>query len=882
MPPVGTVSLLFTDIEGSTRLLQRVGERYAEVLEQHRRLLREAFAARGGYEVGTEGDSFLVSFASAADAAAAAAAAQLALAGHAWPDDVELRVRMGIHTGEPTLVAGDYVGLDVHRAARVMAAGHGGQVLLSQTTRDQLDSAHECRDLGEHRLKDLLEPLHLHQLLIDGLRTDFPPLKTLGGSPSNLPTQPNELIGREKELAELGALVSDRTVRLVTLVGPGGTGKTRLALQVAADLVESFSSGVFFVSLASIRDPSLVIAAIARTLAVREEQGESIDRTLAAFLADKNLLLVLDNVEQVLGAATKLSDILAGAPGVKLLVTSRERLRVAGERVFIVPPLPVMPLGAGLELRTLARNPAVALFIARAKALKRDFELTEGNARAIAGVCARVDGLPLAIELAAARIAVLTPQQLLERLDRRLKLLTGGRRDADDRQRTLRDTIAWSHGLLNAADQTLFARSAVFAGGFTLDAAEAVCDPERRLDVLDGIHSLFEQSLLRQEVGGGGEARFSMLETIREYAVERLEAQPDVESIRNAHAEYFLELAKSVEPRLRGADQRAALGALDVEHDNLRAALDWALAEGAGSDRRDLGVRLAGALGRAWYLRAEGREGRMWLERALEAGGSSRDRATVLYALGVLADQGGDPRRATSLLTDSLESRRAVGDHPGVAQALHSLGIVARNRGEPAHARDLLTESLQLRRWLDDPAGVSATTCGLGIIATEAGDFAQARALFEESLALDRALNDRDGIATNALNLGCVALEQNDVQRARKLLDEGLRAFDEIGDQEGVAECLEEIARLAAEQAHPAEAVRLLAAAEGLREVTAIPLTRPSDKARIERRLAGLREVLGPSRFGECYAEGRAFTLKQAVADALALTGAREALAQPD
>jgi predicted ATPase len=535
----------------------------------------------------------------------------------------------------------------------------------------------------------------------------------------------------------------------------------------------------------------------------------------------------------------------------------------------------VIDPAAGGDLLTLARNDAVALFMARARALKADFELTEDNARAIAGICARVDGLPLAIELAAARIVALSPQRLFERLDRRLKLLTGGPRDADERQRTLRSTIDWSHGLLGAEDRTVFARAAVFAGGFTLDGAEAVCDAGAQLDVLDRLQSLVEKSLLREQPDTGGDIRFSMLETIREYAGERLEERPEAERTRAAHAQYFLGLAESAEPRLRGAGQLEALAALDAEHDNLQAALGWALADDAEPGRRELGVRLAGALGRAWYLRADGREGRAWLERARAAGGSAAGRAKVLYALGVLADQGGDPQRATSLLEESLELlRRASGDRVGIAQALHSLGVVARNRGDGCRAQDLLSESLELRRQLDDRAGVSATTCCLGLIAAEAGDLDQARALFEESLALDRALDDRDGIATNAVNLGYVALEQGDVDHARALLGEGLRAFEELSDQEGVVECLEEIARLSAERARPTAAVRLLAAAGALREAIDVPLTRPADHARIERRLAGLQEALGPHLFAQACSQGRELNREQAVAEALLETEA--------
>jgi class 3 adenylate cyclase len=436
-PPVGGVTLLFTDVEGSTRLLQRVGDSYAELLEQHRALLRSAFRRWGGVEVDTEGDAFFVAFASAESAVAAAADLQRALARHPWPDNAEIRVRVGIHTGRARQVGQGYVGLDVHRAARVMAAGHGGQVLLSNATRKQLAGA-SLRDLGEHRLKDLLQPERLFQLIVDGLPADFPALKTLGNRPNNLPVQPNALIGRETKLADISELVRAEDLRLLTLTGPGGTGKTRLALHVGAELLDDFSSGVYVVWLGPIADPELVVPTIAHTLAIRDTPGEDLLATLASYLEEKELLLLLDNFEHVVDAGGAIATLLASCPKLKVLATSRERLRLSAERVYDVPPLAVPDRG---DLDVIRGNEAVALFTARAQDVRPDFSLSPENAAAVSEICARLDGLPLAIELAAARIVLLTPQALLERLDQRLQLLTGGVRDAEPRQRTLRATI---------------------------------------------------------------------------------------------------------------------------------------------------------------------------------------------------------------------------------------------------------------------------------------------------------------------------------------------------------------------------------------------------------------------------------------------------------
>ncbi|MET1232036.1 MAG: adenylate/guanylate cyclase domain-containing protein, partial [Candidatus Limnocylindrales bacterium] len=503
--PTGTVTFLFTDIEGSTRLVERLGTTaYTDVLERHQQLMRAALAATGGREIKTEGDSFFVVFRSAPSAVEAAVTAQRALAAEPWPDGVAVSVRMGMHTGEGVVAPdSDYVGLDVHRAARIAGAGHGGQVLVSGTTRalteTSLPAGVTLRDLGEHRLKDLSRSERIAQLAIAGLPDQFPPLRTLDATPNNLPILPTSFVGRVHEVAEARRLLT--TTRLLTLTGPGGTGKTRLALQVAAESIEDFPDGVFFVPLEPVSEGVLVAPAIAACLGVREGETTIAER-VADYIRSRRILLVLDNFEQVMDAAALMGDLLKAGPDLRLLVTSRSPLHVYGEQEYPVPPLGI-PDPANLpQLEAMAQYEAVALFIARAMAAKPDFAVTNENAPAVAAITARLDGLPLAIELAAARVKLLNPQAMLPRLESRLALLGGGARDLPARQQTLRGAIDWSYGLLDEAQRSLFARASVFSGGFDLEAAEAICGPAIGggpfLDVLDGLGDLADQSLVRQ------------------------------------------------------------------------------------------------------------------------------------------------------------------------------------------------------------------------------------------------------------------------------------------------------------------------------------------------------------------------------------------------
>ncbi len=796
--PTGTVTLLFTDIEESTYLLQQLGDRYAGVLAECRRLLRATFQEWNGHEVDTQGDSFFVAFARATDAVLAVVEAQRALAAHRWPGDIAVGVRMGLHTGEPSLTPEGYVGLDVHRAARIMNAAHGGQVLLSQTTcnlvEQDLPDDVSLRDLGEHRLKDLGRPRHLYQLVISDLPADFPPLRTLDISPNNLPVQFTPFIGREQELSTIQQLLLREDVRLVTLTGPGGTGKTRLGLQVAAELSDSFADGVFFVNLAPISDPALVVPTIAETLGIREAAAQSVLQRLREDLRPRQMLLLLDNFEQVVSASEPVIDLLAACPRLKVLVTSREVLHVQAEHEFPVPPLPLPDPKRLPDLAALSHNAAVALFLQRAQAVKPDFQVTSANARAIVEICVRLDGLPLAIELAAARMKLLPPQALLTRLGQSLQVLTGAARDLPARQQTLRNTIEWSYRLLDAAEQRLFRRLSIFAGGCTLEAIEAVymaLDGNQGAgQVLDRIASLIDKSLLQQTEQQEGEPRLTMLETIHEYGLEVLAASGEMESMRQAHAEFFLRLAEEAEPGFRGAQQGMWLECLEREHDNLRAVMQWLLEQRGAEQRREMALRLGSALAEFWYVRGHHSEGLRFLEQALvgSEGVAPSVCAKALYATGDMAINVGDQDRAQLLFEEGLALSRELGDTAGIACFIHGLGWVAWSRGNFPAARRLAEEALALWREVGDKECIPWALHLLASLASQQGEYARARALCEESMTTHRESGNKGGLAHDLCQLAEVLLvSQGDRATVHSLLEESLALSKELGDKLGLA-----------------------------------------------------------------------------------------------
>ncbi|HSS79776.1 MAG TPA: adenylate/guanylate cyclase domain-containing protein [Gaiellaceae bacterium] len=760
--PSGTVTLLFSDIEGSTRLLRRTGDAYPGLLERHRTLLREAFERHGGRVLGTEGDEFFVAFATAGDAAAGAADGQRALAGNDWPDGNEIRVRMGLHTGEPRQVDGTYVGLDVHQAARVMAAGHGGQVLVSQATRSLLGPSVELRDLGEHVLKDLAGRQQLYQLEIDGLPDEFPPLNTLDDRFMSLPTVPNAFVGRERELAEAGELLARDDVRLLTLIGPGGTGKTRLALQLAGSVEEQYEGGGAFVQLAPVRESELVVPAIAQALGLHDQPGESALETLIEYLRGKQLLLVLDNFEQILGAAPAVASLIADAPGLKLLATSRTPLHLRGEHAYRVPQL--------------ALDEAVELFADRARAAAPDFRLDDENADAVAQICNRLDRLPLAIELAAPRVRSLTPQALLRRLDQRLPLLTGGAQDADERQRTLRDTIAWSYDLLLEREQALFRRLGIFVGGFRLEAAAAVGAPDGGADILEDLDSLVEKSLvLRLREDADGEARFWMLETIREYAREQLVANGDLQSARRRHGAWFAELAECLDAESGTGDQSASVARLADDYPNLRAAIERAREDGDG----ELLLRLATALWSFWSTRGYVAEGRQALEDALELSGRRPARALLgLCSLRVFSGN------SDGLLDDVHEVLRAaekLGDPLTLAQAWNLLGRVEGTLvGSLARAEDAWQQALKHAERADLRAE-RAESIGWLMMAANFGPLPVDEGIARCRRFHDEAVDDLFIRGNARVEQGALEAMRGDFPLARELVAEGLETIAGLG-----------------------------------------------------------------------------------------------------
>jgi predicted ATPase/class 3 adenylate cyclase len=724
--PSGTVTLVFTDVESSTRLLHDLGrEAYLGALDEQRRIVRAACALHDGYEVDTAGDGFFYAFASAGEAVLAVEEAMAAL------ERSTIRIRVGIHTGAPGLDPPKYVGEEVHKAARIMGAGHGGQVLLSQATRGLVEGR-DVRDLGDQRLKDFDEPVRLFQLGAG----EFPPLKTV--SNTNLPVPASSFVGRERELAEVSSLLRNGGGRLVTLAGPGGSGKTRLAIEAAAEVVGDYPDGVFWVGLAPLRDPALVVDTVGQALGTRAALAEQI--------GSRTLLVVLDNFEHLIDAATELSALMAACHNLRLLVTSRELLRLQGEVEYQVPPL--------------AQTEAEELFCARSR-LDRDDE--------IADLCRHLDDLPLAVELAAARTAVLSPAEIRDRLSQRLDLFKGGR-DADPRQQTLRATIEWSYELLGEPERELFARLSVFAGGCTFDAAEEIVGAD-----VDTLQSLVDKSLVRRTGG-----RFWMLETIGELARERLANSDEAEDVGRRHAKWFLALAERAEPFLKGAEQPAWLQRLEGDHDNLREALDWFF----DHDEPALAARLAGTLWLFWYMHGHVTEARRWLRRAIDVcpDEPSEPRAKVLDGAGYLANEQGDREEAIGLIEASLSDAKEVGAISAAAiAAAHSCAVL--NLSDPRAAVAVGEEAVALARRAGDDYVLAVALNNLAGTSTSLGESERATAYFEESLMLRRRIGDVSRIALSLCNVASMAFLRNDIDRAVALWGEALEIATSIGDK---------------------------------------------------------------------------------------------------
>jgi predicted ATPase/class 3 adenylate cyclase len=914
--PTGTVTFLFTDIEGSTKLWEQSPRGMQVALTRHDALLWEAIERHGGFVFKTVGDAFCAVFPTALDALESALAAQRTLLSEAWGDEIgALSARMALHTGAAHERDGDYFGPPVNRVARLLSAGHGGQVLLSSSTqelvRDHLPPQTHLRDLGERRLKDLSRPERIFQLTAPDLPSEFPPLRTLETHTNNLPLQATPLIGREREVEAVCGLLRSPETRLLTLLGPGGTGKTRVGLQVAAELVDDFEDGVFFVPIAAITDPTLVAPTIARVLGLSEGGAQPPEELLEGYLRGRQTLLLLDNLEQVLEAAPVVDRLLSTAANLKILATSRIPLGLYGEYEFPVPPLSLPDPESLPPLEHLPEYEAVRLFVERARAVKPDFSLTEENAPAVVEICARLDGLPLAIELAAARIKLLPPQVLLDRLGNRLKILTGGARNLPERQRTLRNAIEWSYGLLDEGEKMLFGRLGVFSSGATLEAMEAVCDAEGDLptDAFEGASSLLDKSLLRQEEGAGGEPRFVMLETIHEFANVMLEDSGEAEAVRRARAEYFLALAEEAEPMLWGAEDATWLDRLDREHDNMRAVLSWAIEH----EEATLALRVGGALRWFWYMEGYYGEGRRWLEAALDKdwGAAAADaRARALEGVGWLAAGQGDLDRAEAAAKEGLKLSTEAGLGDVVAADLQNvLGeAVARQRGDYERAAELLTEGVALHRKAGDIRGVAWSLGNLANVSSDRGNYEQAKELYEEGLALSRrlggaellgaylislgyesllegeperaiALNEeaaelfrkrgrRGGLHQALGNLGWATLLRGDYERAETLHKQSLRVSQDLGDKLVASESVEGLACTAGAQGEAERSAILFGAAEGLREAEGYQQA-PRDRSLREPYLAAAHVEVGEAAWSAAWEKGRSMQFEDAVVYAL-------------
>ena len=813
--PTGTVTFLFTDVEGSTRLLHEHGAGYADLLDDHRRALREAFTRHGGVEVDTQGDAFFIAFSRAADAVAAAADGREAL------EQGPIRVRMGVHTGEPIVTDEGYVGIDVHRAARIAAAAHGGQIVLSETTHRLLEADTPVRGLGEHRLKDLIGAERLYQLG-DG---DFPPLKTLDAT--NLPVAASPLVGREHELEELVALLSNGT-RLVTLTGPGGTGKTRLALQVAAELVGTQRDGVFWVPLVGLADPGLLDSEVAKALGAPDD--------LTGFLRGRQLLLLLDNFEHLLEAAPSVSAVLGACAEVRVLATSRAPLHVAGEREFRLEPLPA--------------NEAATLFVERARAVGREL----APDATVEAICRRVDGLPLAVELAAARTKLLGPELLLERLDSALPLLTGGARDAPERQRTLRATIEWSFELLETENSELFLRLSVFAGSFPLAAAEDVCGAD-----LDGLAALVDSSLLKPV----GDDRFLMLETIREYAVDRLAGSEESEKFRERHAAFFSALADAAYEHRFDAEAEWG-GRLALDHDDLRAALDWLEANDA-----DRALELAGALGWFWLTHGHLAEGRGRLAGALSRSpATAARRARALTACGSITARLGDAAEGRAQLGEAIELWRELGDQDELASALDQLGwLLVYDASDATGSLETFEQCIELRRALGDRAGETRALVGVCQVLVALGEVESAESLSRD--LLEQAGGDLRTEHFAYHFLADCALIRSDFEVAGERYRESLRAALPLGDVLETSFEVQGVAMSAAGAGDLRRGLLLAAAVEALWESLGTSFSVDFWDALLERHIGAAKAELDPD--GDAvWAEGRALAFEDAVELALA------------
>jgi predicted ATPase/class 3 adenylate cyclase/Tfp pilus assembly protein PilF len=865
--PAGTVAFLMTDVEGSTALWERDAASMEQALARHDRLAEQAVAAHNGTLVKSrgEGDSLFVVFAKATDALEAARALQEAYGVEAWPTPTPLRVRMAVHAGEVSTRSGDYYGPVVNRCARIREAAHGGQVLVSQTAHDlaagALPSGVTLRNLGACRLRDLHRAEPLYQLCALGMGAEFPPLRSLDVIPNNLPLQLTNFIGREAQIAEVVERFA--ATRLLTITGIGGSGKTRLALQVAAEVMDSYPDGVWLVELAPLSDGSLIAQTIAKAVGAQDEGAGDPVATLVEYLKPQTCLLLLDNCEHLVPPCARIAArLLRSCPGVRILATGREALNVGGEQAWPVPSLSVPTASSPLPPTALQGYEAVRLFVDRARAVHPAFALTERNARAVSTLCQRLDGIPLALELAAARVKALSVEEIAARLNDRFKLLKTGDRTRLPRQQTLQATMDWSYELLTEEERVVFRRLGVFSGPWYLAAAEGICgaDGTDEADVLDLLAGLVDRSLVVAEEGPAG-TLYRLLETVREYALGRLREAGEEDAARLRHRDYYLALAEEAEPHLQQADQKLWLDRLEAEHANLRGALAWSVEPEAG-------MRLAAALWRFWYMRGYASEGRSWLEGTLARSVATSDlfRARALNGAGVLAMAQGAYDVATDHHTEALRIRTEVKDIRGMASSLNNLGLIGRHTGDYEGARKHYSQSLELYRHAGDRTNAALAATNLGVANMELGDYREADRLLREAADDNRACGNEWGLATALHNLGAVAERSGDAPLATRYYRESLKIEARIGDTAAIGLSLHTLAGTAFAAGDPQRAAILLGAADAILAATNTALPRSDDGSAY---VVAAREALGPRDFEVAHNRGSTMPQEEAIEFAL-------------
>jgi predicted ATPase/class 3 adenylate cyclase len=866
--PSGTVTFLFTDIEGSTKLARQHPEIWEALRARHHAILRSAIESNNGFVFQIIGDAFCAAFHRAGDALKAAIKSQQGLQMEPWGEAV-IHVRMGIHTGEAETDGKDYRGyLTMSLVQRLMSVGHGGQILLSNATetllRGQLPDNVNLRDMGEHHFKDVPNLTRVFQVDVPDLPSKFPPLHTLDAHPNNLPTQLTSFVGREKELADVKKLLHNAHM-LTTLIGPGGTGKTRLSIQAAGELLDRYPDGVWFVELAPILDPLLVPRTAASAIGLRDEPQRPVIDMLCDYLREKKMLIILDNCEHLVDACAHIADrILHTAPETRILASSREALGIGGEVTYRVPSLGLPDLQHLPSVESLSQYEAVKLFIDRARSAVPTFAVTNENAPAVAQTCSRLDGIPLAIELAAAKVRVLSVEQIAKRLDNRFRLLTGGSRTALEHHQTLRAAIDWSYNLLPPVEQVFFSRLSVFSGGWTLEAAESICEGGsiKTQDVLLLLEQLINKSLVVMEEIQG-ESRYHMLETIRQYANEKLVVS---DALQEQHAAYFLILAETIEPSLEKPEPASWLDKLERDHNNLRAALRWAREK----EQVERGLRLASALCLFWFMRGYVSEGLAQIGEFLalsEQTVSTTMRAKALDRAGMLARYQGDLQRAYEWIAEGLSLRRNARERHGIADSLSNLGFVVLHQGDFAQARHLYSEALSLHRELDNQQGIADSLSHLALMAFYDGDYESAQAMDKSSLAIWRGLGDQQGIAWALHRLGNVKLHQGEYSVARELFKESLTISNDLGFKWGIASVVEGLASVAACTGQAARAVLLAGSASGIRQAIGIPLSAMA-QADFEQILAPARKLLGEETAASIWSEGLGMNIEQIVAEA--------------